>query len=989
MPSSATFCATVYRILLLLTFYITNPEQLCSQHFFYRRFTIEDGLLSSDNYQTIQDKTGYIWICSKNGVVRFNGYTFKTFTTHNGLPINDIWELFCDSHNRIWIRAFTKGAFYIEHGKVKSIRPASGINNLFVTKEYRDTLYFVEKPSQRIVYSKHYYLAPNGNFGQYMKLEEKGYLFDSDFRKERIIFYTKSNHLQENLYLKHLSTGKIASTNERLAHLGNTKVLPLECYNVLSCNYQYDHLYIVSTGKLLKINSTEHFGGKLEDLKLVAPPLTYAARVNGYYRYYTNILTLKRNYRYENRINAMYNHYGKDWFLFVDRDRNMWFTLMRGEILFVPAFTESIESFEINENGIQRQGIQSLYNAGKYIIILNNAKQIYYFDKELKTFHHLNYSPQNYVNCIENPFTGDLYAVGSDEIVQLNRQSPDKQRIFMDRRNKLFVKGMIFLTKNRFVLYDGTVFSGQNNSLKVIDTAFTTKEKTQEVVPFYNSLIVRTSSSLILYDKQSHQKIRKMPYWEVNAICRTKKGLLLGTNGRGLVLLKPDLTTIYLGLKNTVIYDIKINSKWLFLATNKGLFVLNPSTWQTVRIRTRYDGLSSTEINSLCLDDKYIYIGTKKGLNQIPLAVIHKKAKSHSQLHMERIFVNNIPIGSAKKLASHQNNIQFGFEAISFSSMGLNSYRHRLVGYDNNWQYSNVKTIVYNNLQPGNYKLIIHALDHDKKVISSPLTYNFSIEPHFLQTITARVVMILLALALIGYIILLIVRYMNKRNRQKEHLLQLELRALRAQLNPHFVFNSLNSLQNILILKGEQEANRHIHAFSGLMRKVLDNSKNETISLAEEMTFLRNYVTLEENRLSDNLHFEITYTGTVDTDEIRFPVMIFQPIVENSIIHGLSSKKGLKALKISFTLENKNLITIIEDNGIGRQKAAEQNSGRTHKSWASTILREKINVFNQIRNNSIRFEIIDLTDNEGEPAGTRVIVYLKTNLPSSIANSEK
>lgn len=980
MSSSTSYCRILFRFLLLLTFFIANPERFHSQHFFYRRFTIEDGLLSSDNYKTIQDKSGYIWICSKNGVVRFNGYSFKAFTTHNGLPINDIWELFCDSHNRIWIRAFTKGAFYIEHGKVKSIRRASGINNLFVTKEYRDTLYFVEKPSQRKIYQKHYYLAPNGHFGQYTKLDEKGYLLEAGFRKEGVIFLIKKKHPFEHLYLKYLATGKIEETSENLTHLGNTKVLPLECYNVFSSNTQYDDLFIISAGKLHKINSVKHFGGKPEDLKLVAPPLTYVACVNGYYRYYTNILTGQRDYRYENRINTMSRRYGKNWFLFVDRDRNMWFTIMRGEILFVPAFTESIESFEINENGIQRQGIQALYDVGKYIVILNNARQIYYFDKELKTFHQLNYSRQDYSNCVENPFNGKLYAIGSEEIVQLNKQLPKLQRIFMDRRNKLYAKGMTFLTKDKFTLYDGTVFSAKNNSLRIIDTAFTSQEKTLGVLPFFNSLIVRTSSSLIIYDKQSHKKIRKMPFWEVNAMCRTKKGILLGTNGRGLVLLKPDLTTKYIGLKNTVIYDIKINSKWLFLATNKGLFILDAVTWQTVRIRTRYDGLSSTEINTICLDDKHLYIGTKKGLNRISLDVIHKKEKSHAQLRLEQIVVNNTLIGSAKKLASHQNNVQFGFEAISFSSMGLNSYRHRLVGYEDNWNYSNVKTIVYNNLQPGNYKLLVNALDQDGKVISAPLTYSFTIEPHFLQTITARVIMVLLILVLIGYIILLIVRYMNKRNRQKEHLLQLELRALRAQLNPHFVFNSLNSLQNILILKGEEEANRHIHAFSGLMRKVLDNSKNETITLTEEMTFLRNYVTLEENRLSDKLDFEITYEGTVNSDEIRFPVMIFQPIVENSIIHGLASKKGSKALKISFTLENKNLITIIEDNGIGREKAAVLNSGRTHKSWASTILREKINVFNQIRNNTIRFEIIDLKDQSGQPAGTRVIVFLKTDL---------
>lgn len=975
------FTATRVYACLLLTL-------LCSFHvraqdFLYRRYTIEDGLLSSDNYQVIQDKTGYIWICSKNGLVRYNGYDFKTFTTADGLPINDIWELRCDSKNRIWLHSFSKGACYIQHNTVHIVKGSADIDNLFFANEYKDTVIFLSKQYQYKPF-EHYYLAPDGSFGRYhYKKNALGWEVSGDYRKEGWLIYEKRSENLSGRYfsLTHLKTNKSWKCPV-MASLGKTEILPMGTFFTFKNRQQPDSILILDKDKPLFVNIHHYFGGHVSQMRYISSPYCYVVTVNGKNRFYTNILTKERNYNYENRLNEVERQFGKDWFLFIDRDRNMWITLMRGEILFIPAFTEKVESYSLQNEAGYLTGIQQLFMSGKHLFALTSDKQVYYSPCPEIRFRKMPHTDNVNVQCILNPFDNRyMYVLGNQRIAEFDPANPTRPPVSMlNMINTIFFKSFTFLSNDEIICSNGFLKTIRNGKLIQGNLLFRFKGKTEEVIVFGDKLIVRSPMTLHIIDRKSGKLLREITGIEVNASCMTSHGLLLGTNGSGLVMLTPDLRIIPQGLKSKSIYSLSTYRQWLLVATNQGLYVLNATTKKIVNVWNRYSGLSATEVNGVCADQRYIYIATKRGLNRISGDLIATPFKSHVQLLPGPVFINGVPSRMDHPLHYNQRNIRLTFEAISFTTMSFDSYRYKLIEYDESWKFSNQKTIVYNNLQPGHYKLVVEALNKEGEVISNRLVTYFTIQPHFTQTALAKTIFIFLIIGVVGILIWVTAHMLNIRARRKEHLLKLELRALRAQLNPHFVFNSLNSLQNILLLKGEEEANRHIQAFAGLMRKVLDNSKNETISLAEEMTFLRNYITLEENRLTEKMELDLRYTGSVSPDDIRFPVMIFQPIVENAVIHGLASKSGYKLLKVHFELEDRTLITTIEDNGIGRTNAALLKSGRTHKSWASTILREKINVMNKIRNDSIRYEMTDLTDENGESAGTRVVLYLKVDL---------
>ncbi len=216
-------------------------------------------------------------------------------------------------------------------------------------------------------------------------------------------------------------------------------------------------------------------------------------------------------------------------------------------------------------------------------------------------------------------------------------------------------------------------------------------------------------------------------------------------------------------------------------------------------------------------------------------------------------------------------------------------------------------------------------------------------------------------------------------------LAESQLVSLRAQMNPHFVFNCLNSIQESIVMKHYAEAGMYLNKFSKLFRKVLQNSSKNLIPLAEEIEVLQLYLQLEHMRFQESFDFDITYDDALDPDEINIPSMLLQPFVENALWHGLMHKQGPRKISIRFYPKNDEVfICEIEDNGIGRAKAAEikkQKSASTkHESKGIAISIDRLNLINKKQESQASVEIIDLIDEEGNARGTKVIFELSSFL---------
>ncbi|MBQ0116762.1 MAG: histidine kinase, partial [Flavobacterium sp.] len=207
------------------------------------------------------------------------------------------------------------------------------------------------------------------------------------------------------------------------------------------------------------------------------------------------------------------------------------------------------------------------------------------------------------------------------------------------------------------------------------------------------------------------------------------------------------------------------------------------------------------------------------------------------------------------------------------------------------------------------------------------------------------------------------------------------LTSIKSQMNPHFFYNALNTIQAFIFTHDNQKANNYLAKFSKLTRMILEMSEKETVSMQEELVTLKLYLDLEKMRFDRDFNYEITVDPAVEVDLISFPPMLIQPYVENSIKHGLLHRDGEKKVSISFDQVEDLLFVSIDDNGIGRARAAalKQIKSQNHESFASQANEKRLEILNKGRSHKISAEIIDKKSKEGIATGTLVVLVLPIN----------
>lgn len=240
-----------------------------------------------------------------------------------------------------------------------------------------------------------------------------------------------------------------------------------------------------------------------------------------------------------------------------------------------------------------------------------------------------------------------------------------------------------------------------------------------------------------------------------------------------------------------------------------------------------------------------------------------------------------------------------------------------------------------------------------------------------------------LALALMVILVLTVVSgWLYMRHREStthKSTLQFELQSLRSQMNPHFIFNSLNSIHRFIWSNQQEEASEYLSKFSRLMRMILENTRHSTIILSKELQFLTLYLDLETLRCNSKFSYSISVDPAINQDELLVPPLIIQPFVENAIWHGLVHKEGQGELKIAMQLEGEMLICLVEDNGVGREKAMQIKAMKqaTHQSVGIRVTEDRIKLIKEITDHKdTSVQVIDLQDNGKEALGTRVVIKL-------------
>lgn len=442
------------------------------------------------------------------------------------------------------------------------------------------------------------------------------------------------------------------------------------------------------------------------------------------------------------------------------------------------------------------------------------------------------------------------------------------------------------------------------------------------------------------------------------------------------------------GLSNNTCYGLlKDKHGNIWVSTNHGISRFNPKTGQ-FRIFGPEDGLKIDEFNSdntyLAPDGEMFFAGMGGVVSFYPDSIeAENQGESVSQLIITdfkvsgstRYFKKAIYETDSVKLKKGDNNFKVTFACLDFVNANKIKYRYRLLGEEDVFTETDHRnrTVNFANLSPGKYKLEIESTNTNGDWVSK--TGLFIIIPsYYYQTWWFRVFIILIVAGSSSYFIYSYNRQLRLKARQQQDELKLE--SLRGQMNPHFIFNSLNSINYFISQNDRLAANRYIADFSRLIRSILGNLSQEYIPLAKELESINDYLQLEHLRFGDKFDYEISVDETVSTDEFMvFPGMV-QPFIENAIWHGVRGLDGRKGfVRIMFFTEKPGSLSCsVEDDGIGRKLSEAHKSNLPGKtSRGIGIVLERLRIINHLRNTDFKVTIEDLYP-EKEETGTRVCV---------------
>lgn len=422
------------------------------------------------------------------------------------------------------------------------------------------------------------------------------------------------------------------------------------------------------------------------------------------------------------------------------------------------------------------------------------------------------------------------------------------------------------------------------------------------------------------------------------------------------------------------------NGNW-WLVTVNGLLFFNEQL-QFFKRFTIADGLYSNDLDGtiFCMPDGKMLIGMPSFITSFLPENVTAVNKNKAAVTLIKFTANGttVDVDSTQNIQLNytQNNIIVEWALPDFTNPFKNQYYCQLVGIDSVKNYIGNKGIVqYAKLSYGHYTLLLSAANANGEFSTKVLLIHFTIEPPFWKT-TWFIVLSILFLGIAVYCIFKTkINKVRKKALLKQQMAELEMKALRAQMNPHFIFNSLNAIQECIVMNNSHAAYDYLSKFSKMVRRILENSGKLYVTLKEEIELLQWYVQLEQLRFKEPVDFDLIIENVIDIENISIPSMIIQPYVENALWHGLAMKTINKKLTIRFIKKQHGIECIILDNGIGRENADMQKKKDLYKkSMGMMITKERLQLFNT----KAKVEIQDLFDADNIATGTIIIIYLPT-----------
>ena len=1000
-PRSSIFTLFV----LLLSFFGS------SQQYNFRNYNVEDGLGQSQVYAIHQDALGQLWLGTRgSGISVFNGFEFQEYTSKHGLPSNYINDIIADTSGRIWV-ATNKGLSYFTGTGFKAVSLPNGkknltIHDLFLAKNGKlycsssNGIFYIDGENSTdlsdLVRSKL-------NVGS-IYVDEEGQVWMG--RNDGFFSFEKGQMKSHGLFSNYMNNSitTIERDNDGTFWIG-TYGDGMYCYDGEKY-FRVDYHHELYRQTVLDIHLDER-----QNLWIA----TLAGGVIHYDRTTRTFTSITENEGLSN------NHVRS---IIQDNNGNFWFGTSGGGVCHY--LGKQFTNYDIR-SGLAGNYIYSvLRDKNGNLWIGNSQKGVSTLNQE----GFVNYDASNGFQNVKVKAIGEdklgniwlgtdgrgvyVYREGEFEAIEELRRAYVKQ-IKRDANGHIWIatagSGIIEVTprENNFVIEKWTMAEG------LISNRIATIHFDKNGRLWYGS----EGDGIGCMNKQGKHVLKfsesdGLPSNQIRSLVEDKKGRLwIGTAGEGLCAINmyesgKRLKTISEkdGLKSNNIYLLSIDNDGNIIAgTEKGLDYIyfgEDGAAKQIKHYGKLDGFTGVETcqNATWKDDNgALWFGTINGLCRFnPSELVLNNQAPILSLRDIKLFYESI-LGKSPVLIDGQQakalQLEYGENHISFDFLGVNlkrpqsvMYQWRLLGFDENWSPpSKDRSILYSNLNPGTYVFQLKASNEDGIWSEQPLEFRFEIETPYWQETWFIVLCIISGFVLLFVIYILSTNRIRKKALEKQHqialekdFLELEQKAMRLQMNPHFIFNALNSIQSLIGTGKETEARYYLAKFSRLMRQILDNSRKSDITLEEEINTLENYLLVEQFCNGDRFQYTIDVVGGIESDFIHIPPMLIQPFVENAIKHGMKgrseqSKDG--KIELRFSEKNGILECIIEDNGIGREQAAklkEASKETYHKSTGLAVTTERLNLMG-LADDVEPFEIVDLYT-DGKASGTRVIIRI-------------
>lgn len=977
---------TIILVVFTLGFIRTKAQQPL-----FKQFSTEQGLPCSEIYAIFQDSKGFIWTGSNFGVSRFDGYTFKNFDLQDGLPEMTIFDITEDSKGRIWFIGFNNKISYYENGTIKVFPFNRAIQHLTL--------------GHRICIKNSFYVDANDNvyvsfryFGL-IKITPKGFVTRIDKKHDNIASIIEVD--RQLLIAQHsgifnkldfrTSLFKTSIVNKLLVPALNRSIIAIKATDNKS-------IFVACDKYLIRVFNDGHY-----ETRVMTSPIIWLSKDNNHSLWVCSLnsgaVAIDEN-DFQGPIKYSYLNKESVSSIIQDREGGYWFSTLENGIFYLSShFTSSIGI----KNGLANENIACIESSND-LIFAGTGGGYLSIVKDTSITNILTVSKQPAeITCLlyDNDLKQLYLSVSAEQFIYKdNRLTPLIN--FSHEQNKPFI-GKILVTKVMTKASKTTMWIGTTSGFALIDLIkrdiiYYSNEATKigfRVTAIYvypdGSLLIGSSDGLWHFKDKKLKKATDI-FPEVNdriiCIAGSKSGdiIAVATKGSG-VFIKAKGSVIHLSRKEGLLTNsqlsLYLNNNELWMGSNQGVSSIKIKSLKPFRYNlnnyTKDDGLISNQVFDLTSYKNKILAATNKGISIIDNDNF-KLFKGNIPLFFTRtrLMMKDTILPNNCSLPNSLNSLSFNYVAITYQSLAKIQYQYRLLGLDDKWITTKNTEVIFPFLPANNYELQVRTINDIGFPSSVVISKKFTIMRPYWQTLWFNFLLLIFLFG-IGYnMYRKRIKRIELENLTKQEINQYRQQALSKQMNPHFLFNSLNSIQYYIVKNDKVSSSRYLSKFATLMRMILNNSQHQAISLNEELSALKLYLELEAMRFKEHFEYTIEIDPVIDQVSTFIPPFIIQPFIENSIWHGLMNREEKGLLQIKLTYKENSISCIVEDNGVGRKKSQEiqENSQLERTSRGIAITETRLKLFDVKKTTANPIIYTDLCDENGEAIGTRVEIII-------------